>query len=1582
MLGKKVSRGRRAGLYLAAALAVGPLAGAASAGDYAWQGDVNADWWGAARDVHNNILATNWDPMFWPGNGDNALIAKAGTVNYWSSVSLNALTISDANAVLYVQGGRDYVNGSLSADTLTNYGTIHLQNSYSNYASSLTAGAGGFTNYGVLNSNLGTGGPRYITGSVFNTALAAININIGTSFSGTTTNHGVYNVVADIVSSYGAGSTFNQNGGSVSIGGNGALRLDQSTFNYAGGTVSGLVQLLNSTLSTSTTDGQGAIFHTYVNSRLSGNLAPNTTVNVSGGGWYNNAILFVEDGAASSGTINLANVYSNYGTHLYVKDDGSGTFTNHGTINSNPGTGGPREFRGNIVSDGVININANTGFYGNITNTGAFTIAAGLAPGMAKGYTFNQNAGTLGVGDGSYLVIDQSTFRYAGGTASGFIRLFNSTLATPTANGNGAVFNTYASSALSGNLAPNTTVVVSGGGWSTNANLTTDSVASSRGTITLQNEYGNYGSYLTIGADGKGTLTNHGTINSNPGTGGPRAITGNVINAASASININWPTVFYGSVNNSGSFAIAKDVNAIFPAGSSFTQTAGSVSIGENAFLRIDQGAFNLAGGTVAGYVEIFNSTLSTSTPNGAGAAFYAYANARLAGNLAENTTVMVAGGGFNTPATLTVDDQASSAGTITLQNTYSNYGSYLTVTDGTGTFTNHGTINSNLGTGGPRAITGNVINAGSVNVNHHTTFNGSIANRGAFNIAAGQEAYVAPNGVFSQNAGALTVTDTGQLSVNGATFNYNGGSASGFLRLLNSTLSTTVGDGQGAVLNTYGSSHLAGNLSKGVTAWVSGGGWISSPAYLNVDDQAASSGTITLESVYGNYGSFLTIADGKGTFTNLGAINSNPGSGGPRAITGKLVNAAAGTININQPTNFYGTVSNSGAFSVAKDFIATLPPAGSTFNQYAGTISVGENAYLRIDQGTLNYNGGLITGMVQLVNSTLSTSTSDGKDAVLNLYVGNHLVGNLAPKTTLLVCGGGWSNNAVLTTDQVAGSAGTITLENVYSNYGTYLNIGDGSGTFTNTGTINSNSGTGGPRQITGNLVNSGSININQPTTLDGSFSNSGTFTVGEGESAYFAPGHTFTQSGGVLTVSASSSLTLDGATFEFVGGAMIGPVTLVNSSLKTTTPDGHGGTFYLEASNTFQTDLAPGSTAWIRGGAHYTSAHAYTPQSVTSAGTITLENVYSNYGTYLHIGDNTGTLLNKGIINSNPGTGGERSIYGHVINDGDINIRTNTSITGNLTNNAALNLIGGTLYSPVINNSGTMYIHPGGGFSTPVFNNTGTLSYAGSHSWAPGSVLNVTAGIVDLQSDTGSVDAYNVTVNVAAGGTVHFGSTQHLAALNLDTGIATLQPGSSSVLVTKRLKVNAPGSLDLCDNDMIVRADPGTRGQVLQEVMALIRSGRNDGAKPWTGPGIVSCIAAADPRHMTALGIALNDKGGSEGPLAGTFAGENVDTNCILVKYTWNGDANIDGVVNADDYFLADSGFLTQKGGWYNGDFNYDSVVNADDYFLIDSAFLGQTGPLSMSVAASAMAVPEPAGMCLFGLGAVLLRRRRRRD
>jgi len=97
------------------------------------------------------------------------------------------------------------------------------------------------------------------------------------------------------------------------------------------------------------------------------------------------------------------------------------------------------------------------------------------------------------------------------------------------------------------------------------------------------------------------------------------------------------------------------------------------------------------------------------------------------------------------------------------------------------------------------------------------------------------------------------------------------------------------------------------------------------------------------------------------------------------------------------------------------------------------------------------------------------------------------------------------------------------------------------------------------------------------------------------------------------------------------------------------------------------------------------------------------------------------------------------------------------------------------------------------------------------------------------------------------------------------------------------------------------------------------------------------------------------INDKGSGEGAWYLKFDGVDVSVNDILVKYSWNGDVNLDGVVNADDYFRVDTGFITQAGGYQNGDLNYDGVVNADDYFLIDSAFLSQTGPLATN--------PQPA-------------------
>ena len=181
---------------------------------------------------------------------------------------------------------------------------------------------------------------------------------------------------------------------------------------------------------------------------------------------------------------------------------------------------------------------------------------------------------------------------------------------------------------------------------------------------------------------------------------------------------------------------------------------------------------------------------------------------------------------------------------------------------------------------------------------------------------------------------------------------------------------------------------------------------------------------------------------------------------------------------------------------------------------------------------------------------------------------------------------------------------------------------------------------------------------------------------------------------------------------------------------------------------------------------------------------------------------------------------------------------------------------------------------------------------------------------------------------------------------------------------------------TLDLNRGRLIVQADTQAPADVLAQLTNQIVSARNT-ATPWTGNGITSSAARADARGMTGIGVIANDIGDGAGTVNTVFGDLAVNANSILMKYTWNGDANLDGIVNADDYFLVDSGFITQKGGWYNGDFNYDGVVNADDYFLIDSAFIGQTGWMAIGHVA---AVPEPGVIGLLAIAGVGLLGRRR--
>src|SRR5207248_9943862 len=73
-------------------------------------------------------------------------------------------------------------------------------------------------------------------------------------------------------------------------------------------------------------------------------------------------------------------------------------------------------------------------------------------------------------------------------------------------------------------------------------------------------------------------------------------------------------------------------------------------------------------------------------------------------------------------------------------------------------------------------------------------------------------------------------------------------------------------------------------------------------------------------------------------------------------------------------------------------------------------------------------------------------------------------------------------------------------------------------------------------------------------------------------------------------------------------------------------------------------------------------------------------------------------------------------------------------------------------------------------------------------------------------------------------------------------------------------------------------------------------------------------------------------------------TFFSQAVDSTSVLVRYTVNGDANLDGTTNTGDFNALAMNFQQGTQVWGGGDFNFDNLVNALDFNALATNF-GQT-------------------------------------
>jgi hypothetical protein len=176
--------------------------------------------------------------------------------------------------------------------------------------------------------------------------------------------------------------------------------------------------------------------------------------------------------------------------------------------------------------------------------------------------------------------------------------------------------------------------------------------------------------------------------------------------------------------------------------------------------------------------------------------------------------------------------------------------------------------------------------------------------------------------------------------------------------------------------------------------------------------------------------------------------------------------------------------------------------------------------------------------------------------------------------------------------------------------------------------------------------------------------------------------------------------------------------------------------------------------------------------------------------------------------------------------------------------------------------------------------------------------------------------------------------------------------------------LTIATGAALDLTDNDLVLgEQDSITADNVRQMLLE----------------GKLTTSLATGTR---GLGYADN----SVTALA-VFSGQTVDAGNTLVKYTYLGDADLNGQVDVNDLGKLASAWQS-AGLWTDGDFDYSGTVNVNDLGLLASSWQAGVGdPLAPSLddalrafGLASVAVPEPASVSLLVAAAVGLCRRRR--
>jgi len=196
----------------------------------------------------------------------------------------------------------------------------------------------------------------------------------------------------------------------------------------------------------------------------------------------------------------------------------------------------------------------------------------------------------------------------------------------------------------------------------------------------------------------------------------------------------------------------------------------------------------------------------------------------------------------------------------------------------------------------------------------------------------------------------------------------------------------------------------------------------------------------------------------------------------------------------------------------------------------------------------------------------------------------------------------------------------------------------------------------------------------------------------------------------------------------------------------------------------------------------------------------------------------------------------------------------------------------------------------------------------------------------------------------------------------------LASVNRGTSrpNVLITSELFIARVGFVDMTNNDMIFRAISAAGASAAVSSLSLQVRRWYIGSAGLPGMvGLGSSSAFYDaPGAFTTLAVYNN---ALPGQTLTSFNGISVSATDVLVSYTYLGDTNIDGIVDAADIARILQGINGQGSGWNFGDLNYDGAINTLDLGRALAALRGQGIPLGQSGGGAGSPIPEPSTLAL---------------